>query len=262
MLLDGKTEVRTTGVALGKLGFGGAAIGNLFAEVSDREAADAVKTAFDKGIRHFDTAPCYGYGLSEVRLGATLAELPRSEFTISTKVGYVLDKNLEREVGSVFAGTLPDVGVSFDYSRDGVHRSLEASLDRLGLSHVDIVLLHDLDPTIHPCSDVLGHYRDVALTEGWPALCELRQSGDVRAIGFGLNHADTAHKLLLKTDPDVILLAGRYTLLDHLDALPFLAACANRNVAVMVGGPFNSGILAVGSRGAGMYDYAAPILHP
>ena len=251
MIEIGKTDVR-----LGKLSFGGAALGNLFSAVPKTQAAQAIRAALDMGFRHFDTAPRYGSGLSEIRLGDVLAERPYADVTVSTKIGYMLGADLERDAESVFVGDLPNVGGAFDYSCDGVLRSLEGSLERLALSRVDIVLLHDLDPTIHRDADVFERHRDVALREGWPALRELRQNGTVRAIGFGLNHAGTAERLLEETDPDIILLAGRYTLIEHSDALPFLAACAERNVAVMIGGPFNSGILATGSSGAAMYDYA------
>ena len=248
-------EIRATGVRLTRLGFGGAAIANLFAPVPEHEAVRAAESALAMGIRHFDTAPYYGYGLSESRLGAALSAMPREELTISTKVGYALGKDFGRETGGVFAGNLPDVGVSFDYSRRGILRSLKGSRERLGTSRIEIALLHDLDPTVHRDPAAYERHRDVALGEGWPALCELREAGELAAIGFGLNHAGAAERLLDETDPDVILLAGRYTLLEHEGALPLLAACARRMVAVIIGGPFNSGILAMGSHAGAMYDY-------
>ena len=246
-------EIGATGVRIGPLGFGGAAIANLFSSVAETQAAEAIRTAFTIGLCHFDTAPYYGYGLSESRLGPLLAEMPRQAITVATKAGYVLGCDLARESDSVFSGDLPDIGVAFDYSRAGLLASLEGSLGRLGLDRIDILLIHDLDSTVHRDADVLERHHRMVIDEGWPTLSELRATGVVRAIGFGLNHAGMAHRLLKETDPDVMLLAGRYTLLEQTDALPFLDACTMRGVAAMIGGPFNSGILAGGSH----YDYAA-----
>ena len=242
----------------GPLGFGGAAIANLFASVAEADALAAVGAAFEAGIVHVDTAPYYGSGLSEMRLGQALAGRERSTFTLSTKVGRVLGRQFDREDGGPFVGALPDTGVGFDYGSEAIARSLEGSLARLGVDRVEVALVHDLDSTVHGDPDTLARHRHTAVTEGWPALQALRRAGNVEAIGHGINHAADAAWLLERTDPDVLLLAGRYTLLEHRGALGLLAACARRGIAVVIGGPYNSGILAAGSAAAAKYDYADP----
>ena len=245
-------------LAPGRLGFGGAALANLFAPVAEEDAMAAVAAALACGVRHLDTAPYYGYGLSEARLGRALAQVPHTGVTVSTKVGYVLDPQLAREAGPLFVGDVPDLGVGFDYGRASVHRSLEHSLARLGLARVGALLVHDLDPTVHRDDAAFERHVEVAMAEGWPVLRELRRDGLTDAIGFGLNHVGAARRLIASSDPDLLLLAGRYTLLDHEEALPLLEACARRGIAVMIGGPFNSGILASGTGPGAMYDYAPP----
>lgn len=237
----GRSAVEVTDLSLG-----GAAIGNLFAAVSDRDAAAAVDAAWDGGIRMFDTAPHYGLGLSERRLGAALAGRPRAEYVLSTKVGRLLEP-AGRGAG---AGRDPegfdvpaDTVRRRDYSADGVRRSLEASLSRLGLDRVDIALIHDPD-----------HHARQAFGEAYPALEQLRAEGMVGAIGVGMNQAEMLTRFVTETDIDVVLVAGRYTLLDQSAADALLPAAASRGVAVIVGGAFNSGLLAAPAPGAA-YDY-------
>jgi D-threo-aldose 1-dehydrogenase len=223
------------GLALSPLGFGGASIGNLYSEVDDRVALNVVDTAWETGIRYFDTAPHYGLGLSERRLGAALRRRPRDEYLISTKVGRLLVPN-PRPVGS----DLPSGGFAVpdtltrqrDYSRDGVMRSLEASLERLGLDRVDIVFVHD--PEEHMKS---------ALLEAIPALIELREQGVVGAIGAGMNMVTPLRRFVVETDVDVVMIAGRWTLLDR-SAAPLLEDCVSQSVAVIAAGIFNSGLLS------------------
>jgi D-threo-aldose 1-dehydrogenase len=225
-------------------GFGSAPIGNLFTALSDEEAAVAIDAAWDAGIRYFDTAPHYGLGLSERRLGAALRDRPRADYVISTKVGRLLEPSS--------AGGRDDQGFDvpathrrvWDFSRDGVRRSLEESLERLGLDSVDIALIHDPD----------AHYKE-ALSEAYPALAELRSQGIVKAIGAGMNQTRMLGDLVRETDIDVVLLAGRYSLLDRSGEEELLPLCLDRGVSVFVGGVFNSGLLATHDPG-GTYDYA------
>jgi D-threo-aldose 1-dehydrogenase len=235
-------------VLVTELSFGAASIGNLFTEVSDDEARAAVDAAWDGGIRTFDTAPHYGLGLSERRLGAALRGRPRDEYVISTKVGRLLepagDAAADGPIGLDPEGfAVPARYVRrFDFSADGVRRSLAASLDRLGLDRVDIALIHDPD-----------HHGPQALNEAYPALERLRAEGVVRAIGVGMNQAEMLTRFVTETDVDVVLMAGRYTLLDQ-SAAALLPAAERRGVSVIAGGVFNSGLLAAPAPGA-TYDY-------
>jgi D-threo-aldose 1-dehydrogenase len=237
----GRSRVEVT-----ELSFGAAAIGNMFTEVSDEAAAAAVDAAWDGGIRTFDTAPHYGLGLSERRLGDALRHRRRDDYVISTKVGRLL----RRAVGPYgrdaegFAVPAEHYRV-FDFSADGVRRSLADSLARLRLDQVDIALIHDPDD-----------HGEQALREAYPALEQLRSEGCVRAIGVGMNQADMLTRFVRETDVDVILIAGRYSLLDQSAADTLLPAALDRGVAVIVGGVFNSGILAAPDAGA-TYDYRA-----
>ena len=223
------------GLAVTELGFGGASLGNLYTKTSDEEARLAVDTAWDGGVRYFDTAPHYGLGLSERRLGAALSGRPRDAYILSTKVGRLLEPNPAPKGSDLSAGgfAVPDDLVRrFDFSRDGVLRSLEASLGRLGVSRVDIVYVHDPDEQV-----------EQAITGAIPALAELRDQGVIGAVGVGMNQWQALLRMVRETDLDVIMLAGRWTLLDRSGA-PLLAACAERGVDVVAAAPFNSGLLA------------------
>ena len=243
----GASQVKVT-----QLGFGGAALGNLFREVDEADAREAVEEAFSLGVRYFDTAPYYGYGLSEHRIGAVLRTRARDEFCLSTKVGRLLRADLVQSRGTEFRDPLP-FGAVFDYGFDATWRSLEDSLQRLGLGRIDVALLHDLDPTVHE-PDAHARYLDQAGGGALRALAEMRAQGMVSAIGLGINEWQAAERFVQDFDLDVVLLAGRYTLLEHGAAASFLPLCARRGVSVVIGGPFNSGVLA-GDR-AGAYDYA------
>jgi D-threo-aldose 1-dehydrogenase len=221
-------------VALSELSLGCAQLGNLYREVSDEEARATVDSAWELGIRYYDTAPHYGLGLSERRLGAALAGRPRDDYVLSTKVGRLLEP-VDHPVG------LDDEGFAvpathrrvWDLSRDGIRRSLEESLRRMGLERVDIAYLHDPD----------DRWDDV-VESGYPALAELRDEGVVGAIGAGMNQSQMLADLVRLADVDVVMLAGRYTLLEQ-DALDdLLPACAARGVSVVAAGIFNSGLLA------------------
>jgi D-threo-aldose 1-dehydrogenase len=239
----GRSPVRVT-----ELSFGGAAIAGLYTEVSDDDARATVDAAWAGGIRAFDTAPHYGLGLSERRLGDALRHRPRDEYVISTKVGRLLEPAVPGPGGTVGRDTegfaIPARYVRrLDYSADGVRRSLEASLDRLGLDRVDIALIHDPDD-----------HGEQALREAYPALEQLRAAGTVRAIGVGMNQAAMLTRFVTDTDVDVVLVAGRYTLLDKTAARELLPAALRRGVSVIAGGVFNSGVLAAPVAGA-TYDY-------
>lgn len=250
---DEKVRLGTSKVLATRLGFGGAAIANMYKPVSDLEALAAINAVWDSGLRYFDTAPYYGWGLSERRLGAALAGRPRDEFVLATKVGRVLGTDLPRDAEDLFVDP-PEQGARFDYGRDGTLRSLEQSLERLGLDRIDVALVHDLDPTVHGERNAFVDYVRAALSEMWPTLADLRSDGTLAAIGFGINDVSTAEHLLSETDPDVLLLASRYTLLENSAALSLLDTCARRSVSVIIGAPFNSGILVDGNA---PYDYLA-----
>jgi D-threo-aldose 1-dehydrogenase len=226
-----------TGVEVSELGFGAAQIGNLHSPVDDQTASGAVEAAWEAGVRYFDTAPHYGLGLSERRLGAALAGKPRSEFAISTKVGRLLVPN-PAPVGSDLASggfAVPDeLTRELDYSADGVRRSLEASLERLGLDRVDIVYVHDPDEP--------GHL-DQTVKEAVPALCKLRAEGVVGAVGAGMNYWQPLLRIVRESDVDAVMLAGRWTLLDR-SGEALLEECDGKGVSVVDAAPFNSGLLA------------------
>jgi D-threo-aldose 1-dehydrogenase len=234
-----------TGLSLTRLGLGGAPLGGLFREVADTEAAATVERAYALGLRLFDTAPLYGSGLAEQRLGRGLQGRPRGDFVLSTKVGRLLEPG-HPDANSAFKGTPPVVPV-FDFSYDATLRSIEASLERLGLDRVDILLIHDPD----------DHYEQ-ALMGAYRALHELRAQGVVRAIGAGMNQAEMLARLARETDLDCFLVAGRYTLLDQVALSKLLPLCEERGIAVLIGGVFNSGILADPARGATFNYRPAP----
>jgi D-threo-aldose 1-dehydrogenase len=229
----------------GPLGMGGAPLGNLFTRIPEEVAAGCIRAAWDADIRHFDTAPHYGAGLSEHRIGAVLRDHPRDEFTLSTKVGRLLDPVPSvAELDDNFAGGLP-FRRRLDYGYDGTLRSIDDSLQRLGLSRIDIVY-------IHACGeDWLGaawrEQFDIAMNGAARALTRLREEGVIRAWGFGVNVIEPCLLALERADPDLFLVAGRYTLLDHTALPTLLPACEARGVHVVIGGPYNSGLLAGGT---------------
>jgi D-threo-aldose 1-dehydrogenase len=223
------------GLEVTVIGFGGAAPGSFGQARSDEEAAADLAAAWDRGIRYFDTAPHYGLGLSERRVGAALRDRPRNEFILSTKVGRLLEPNPAPTGSDLTTGGFDvpdDLHRVRDYSADGVRRSLEASLERLGADRVDIVLVHDPDD-----------YVDQAITEAIPALTTLRDQGVIGAVGVGMNQWQAPLRAVDETDVDVVMIAGRWTLADRT-AQPLLDRCAERGVAVLAAAAFNSGLLA------------------
>ncbi len=236
---------------LGPLGFGAASLGNLYRRVDDEQARSALDAAWRGGIRYFDTAPHYGLGLSERRLGAFLRERPRGEFVLSTKVGRLLVPNPAYAGGRDLAHQfdVPDDLVrEFDPSESGIRRSLEESLARLGLDAVDILYLHDPD----------AYDLDRGLREGLPALERLREEGLVRSIGIGVNDASVAARAVREGDLDLVMIAGRYTLLEQPARDELLPLCRERGVRVVAAAVYNSGLLATPMPAASAtYDYGA-----
>jgi D-threo-aldose 1-dehydrogenase len=238
-----RRPVRRTGVELPTVGLGTAGIAGLYESVGEDEAHAVVRRALDAGVVYLDTAPQYGHGTAERRVGAALAGVERQGFILSTKVGRLIVPRPGGHTG-IFPDAPPSDAV-FDFSRTGILRSLEASLHRLGLDHVDVVLIHDPDD-----------YEEQALREAYPVLEELRAEGVVRAIGAGMNQTRVLERFVRETDVDLVLVAGRFTLLDREAASSLLPACLERDVAVVVGGVFNSGILADPGPGA-RYGYVS-----
>ena len=248
----GRTAVRVT-----PLGLGGTALGNIYQAVSEADARATIAAAYQVGVRYFDTAPLYGHGLSETRLGAGLAELPRGELVISTKVGYTLTPQTDAPSFGAFVNPLPNA-VSFDYSRDAVLRSLESSLQRLHTDHVEIVLIHDPDEStsLERGADLYAHSHFAEVMAGaYPALHELRAQGVIKAIGLGMNQWQMLLDFARAGDFDCFLLAGRYTLLEQVEAAPLMDHCRDHQISLIIGGPYNSGILATGAVAGAYYNY-------
>ena len=244
----GKTKLQVT-----ELGLGSAPLGNLLGIVSDADARAAVTCAWDNGCRLFDTAPFYGYGLAERRLGDVLREHPRGEFVLSTKVGRLLKPGAHLRTSGHYQSPLPFHDV-FDYSYDAVMRSIELSLQRLGLERIDIALFHDLGRVQH--GDHHAGFMRQAMEGGYRALEELRGGGAVCAIGIGVNEREVLLEAMEWGQWDAFLLAGRYTLLEQAPLDDLLPKCAAAGTSIVVGGPLNSGILA--GRDTWNYNLAPP----
>src|SRR5882724_472285 len=256
MAHDTPVRLGRTSLTVTALGFGATAIGGMYTEVGEAQAVDTVAAAWEAGLRFFDAAPQYGRGNGEVRLGKGLAGYPREEFVLSSKVGRLLRADAPPNPddfdprGVPYDAGAPDVATVYDYSRDGVLRSIEESLARLGTDRLDIVYVHDPDA-----------YVEQALATAFPTLVELREQKVVGAIGAGMNQTAALERFAVESDPDVFLLAGRYTLLEQRALDSFLPLCAERGIAVIAGGVFNSGLLADPNPGAHYnYDPAPPEL--
>ncbi len=241
-----KVAIGRTDVRVSRLGFGGVPLGGLYNDVSEPEAGATVRHALELGINYFDTAPIYGFGKSESRLGRELALCHRDSIVVATKVGYTLvpdDGARDEKVFHRFAN-VPPVRPIFDYSYDGIMRTFEGSLKRLNLSRVDILNIHDPDE----------HWEE-AIGIVYPVLHKLRSEGVVRAIGVGMNQAEMLARFAQEADFDCLLVAGRYTLIDHTGLHELLPVCERKDISVIIGGPFNSGILATGARPGATYNY-------
>jgi D-threo-aldose 1-dehydrogenase len=255
----GKTQLEVT-----TLGLGGAPMGGFRATISDAEAVGLSDTAYELGVRYFDTSPFYGYGRSELRMGAALRNRPK-DYVLSTKIGRILHamKPGEAPPADFRANGLPGFAPVFDYSYDGVMRSLEHSYLRLGLSKIDIALVHDVDFWTIGDRAILDQRFRTVMDGGFRALDELRKAKVIGAIGVGINEADTSLRFIQAGDFDCMLLAGRYTLLEQGALQAFLPECTRRGVSVILGGPYNSGILTGGVKDDSTHDYAqapAPLI--
>ncbi|MEP2757716.1 aldo/keto reductase [Parvibaculum sp.] len=239
------------------LGFGAAPLGNLYRPLAEEDARVLLHAAWGEGLRYFDTAPLYGFGLSERRLGGFLGEKPRDSFLVSTKAGRTLVPNKDWHGQRDYFIDAPAYEPVFDYSYDGIMRSFEESLERMGLDRLDILLMHDIGEKTH--GDAHEEMFRVAMDGGYRAMEELRRSGAVKAIGLGVNEWQVCNLAMDRGDWDCFLLAGRYTLLEQGALVPFLERCTRENKSVIIGGAFNSGILATGAVEGARFDYdAAP----
>src|SRR6266567_8214971 len=237
MDLNARARVGKTSLAVPRVGVGTAPLGNMFEAHSDEHADAVLATAVAHGLRYFDTAPLYGHGLAEQRVGRAVARRPRAEVFVSTKVGRLLRADAPRDESQFYHGEpfykdVPPVGPVWDFTYDGIMTSVEESFVRTGLDRFDVLLLHDPD----------DHF-EAASTTGFRALAKLREDGTARAIGAGMNQAPMLARLVEACDLDVLLVAGRYTLLDQVAMDELLPLCEQRTVSIVVGGVFNSGIL-------------------
>lgn len=248
-----KRAIGKTGVATTELGLGGGPFGNLMAPMTNADAARTLAGAWAAGIRYFDTAPVYGFGLSEHRVGAAFHEFPREDAVISTKVGRLLRPD---SGWHPFRKMFIDAGPfrpDYDYSYDGVMRSYEDSQQRLGLERVDILYMHDISTETH--GDAFPDHFRTAIEGGYRAMDELRRNGDVKAIGLGVNEWECCDTAMNHGHWDVFLLAARYTLLEQAPLDTFLPRCEREGAAIVIGAPFNSGILARGAVEGATYGY-------
>jgi D-threo-aldose 1-dehydrogenase len=244
------------GLTFTELGFGAAPLGNLYRAIPDTAARATLDAAWDAGIRVYDTAPLYGLGLSETRLNPFLRAHPRDEVVLSTKVGRLLaacPPEARTGIGKFF--DTPSRREVYDYAYDGVMRSFEASLERLGVDRIDILYVHDIDVFTHGSRAEADRLIDLFMGSGYRALVELREQGAIRAFGGGINDWEICQALAERGDFDLFLLAGRYTLLEQEALASFLPLCEARGIGIVIGGPYNSGVLATGARPGAFYNY-------
>lgn len=252
MKITDRRRVPRAELSVPLFGLGCAQLGGLYQAMSEGSAAELVRAAWDAGVRHFDTAPFYGYTLSERRLGALLRERPRDEFVLSTKAGRLMRPDASVRPGDDnWADPLP-FRPHPDYSYGGILLSFDESLKRLGVERIDILYVHDIGRVTHG-EQHAHHWRQLTQGGGFRALEELRRAGRVRAVGLGVNEWQAVHEAMQEFDLDISMLAGRYTLLEQASVSPLLDACVKRQHAIVVAGPFNSGVLA----GGNTFDYGA-----
>jgi D-threo-aldose 1-dehydrogenase len=248
----GRSKIEVT-----RLGFGTAPLSGFRGAIPEDEAIGCAVVSYDAGVNLFDTSPYYGFGRAELRLGAALRDMPRSSYVLSTKVGRYMRPIRQGEViEGLRPGGLPFVQ-TFDYSYDGTMRSIEQSHLRLGIARIDILLIHDVDGHTHKNPADVDRYFGQAMEGAYRALDELRRAGTIGAIGVGLNRAEESARFLKAGDFDCLLLAGRYTLLDQRGLDEVLPLCEKKGVGVILGGPYNSGILATEPKPGASYDYAS-----
>lgn len=254
--LNDRRKVGSTTLALPPFGFGGGALGELYAPIEEAQSTATLNAAWDAGLRFYDTAPWYGRGLSENRVGNFLRPKPRADYILTTKVGRTLHRPKDPTTfdRSPWTGGL-NFEVKFDYSRDGILHSYGQALQRLGIDTVDALLVHDLDAGFHGDATA-GHQRDLEAS-GFAALEELKAAGDIRAIGMGVNNTQAFNEIASRVDVDFLIVAMPYTLLDQSSLASGMKRCAERNIGVIIGAPFSSGILVTGSGGGATYGYSA-----
>lgn len=247
----GRTSLEVT-----TLGVGSAQLGELYHRMPNAQATGMVAAAKNSGVNLFDTAPLYGAGLAEHRVGEALRDVTRNDIIVSTKVGrwYESPSTANPYTRSDWAGGLP-FNARLDYSYDGAMRSLEQSKMRLGMNRIDIALIHDVDVFTHGSREACDRRFDQAMNGAYRALAELRRCGDIKAVGVGVNEADMCARFARAGDFDCMLLAGRYSLLEQGALDEFLPLAEKKGIGVLIGGVFNSGILARGSQPGGKYDY-------
>ena len=240
-------RISDTDITVTCFGFGGASMGNMYTVAHDDAAVKAIRSAHEAKVRYFDTAPMYGFGKSERLYGSVLKDQPRDSFVLSSKVGrlVVTGKPTPESEDTCFV-EIDNAYSIFDYSRDGVLRSLEESRKRLGIERIDIVYIHD--------PDVNDSFKQ-ALEEAFPALADLKSQGVIGAIGAGMNQAEMLCEFAKNADFDCFLLAGRYTLLDQIALQELLPLCQQKNISIVIGGAYNSGILATGAVEGAHYNY-------
>ena len=245
------------GIAFTELGFGAAPLGNLYRAVSEDDAQFTLNRAWDQGVRFFDTAPLYGLGLSETRMNTFLRGKRRDDYVLSTKIGRLFRlprKGEDRDcIGKFF--DVPARKEIYDYSYDGVMRSVEFSLERLGVDRIDILFAHDLDVFNHKSQAALDAKLAEFMAGGYRALMALREAGVIKAFGAGVNEWQPCQWMAERGDFDLFLLAGRYTLLEQEAQATFLPLAASRGIGIVLGGPYNSGILATGPKPGAFYNY-------
>lgn len=248
------------GIDFTELGFGTAPLGNLYREVSDADADATLNAAWESGVRYFDTAPLYGLGLSETRLNPFLRGKKRDDYVLSSKIGRLLavcPPEQRTGIGKFF--NTPSRREVYDYSYDGVMRSFEASLERMGVDRIDILFVHDVDIFTHGSKEAADRRIEEFMKSGYYGLLALRDQGVIKAFGGGINEWEMAQALAERGDFDLFLLAGRYTLLEQEALESFLPLCEKRGIGIVLGGPYNSGILATGPKPGAYYNYdAAP----
>lgn len=251
---NNKRIIGNTGLTIDTLGFGCAPLGNLYAPIPEQTAQDTLQAAWDAGFRYFDTAPHYGQGLSERRTGDMLRPMQGQEYVLSTKVGRLLQPAGYAKERHCYQSPMP-FDIVYDYSYDGIMRSFEDSVQRLGLDRIDILYMHDIGRVTH--GDANDELFKTAMSGGYKAMAELRSQGLVKAIGLGVNEYEVCEASLEHGDWDCFLLAGRYTLLEQESLHTFLPKCEQRNCSIIIGGAYNSGILATGTKKGGPlhYDY-------
>jgi D-threo-aldose 1-dehydrogenase len=240
---------------LTQLGFGTAPLGNLYRKVRDDDAQATLHAAWQAGIRYFDTAPQYGLGRAEQRVGTALPNFDVAKLTLSTKVGRLLLDCEPEEVTPEAFVDVPQKRIVFDYTYEGIMKSFEESTARLGTDQIDILMLHDIDAGTHGQDGEDRNLRQLFSGGGYRALSDLKDSGHIAAIGAGVNAWEICEKLLHEADFDTFLLAGRYTLLEQEPLKSFLPLCVERDVGIILGGPYNSGILATGPIDGARYNY-------